>query len=347
MGARRATGNARSSCPSACSLRESRFWCFDGQNRLTVDGFWHSHVFLPVNDDGLSSYRYNSEYLLLVSRLRFEVPQREMRRARWISSFGRFGRCLREHRTGDSCCMTLRPGSRIVTTNGRQAALTRSTCHSSTSTVAPAMSSASASDRLRRSTRTPAKTAVTVTPAPPAEKRGKQRDPEAQLDYLLTNSRSKVTTLDIAVSLEHISGRETSNETCLALLQDLLNYENFFNLSEESKELLCSLLPPTAFVTYTQTVDRTHSSGGADAPAASCPDFERNPATLDPTFFMSPFMLSAAHAWQDHIYSGFFSAKSQDTLAKYADSVHAGTLHAEWKDETWAREHPPPKRPAI
>ena len=209
------------------------------------------------------------------------------------------------------------------------------------------MSTASASDRPRRSTRTPAKAAVTVAPASPAEKKGKQRDPEAQLDYLLTNSRSKVTTLDIAVSLKHFSGRGTSNETYPALLQDVLNYESFLNLSEESKELLCSLLPPTAFVTYTQTVDRTHPSGRADASAASCPGFERSPATLDPTFFTSPFLLSAAHAWQDHIYSGFFSVKSQDTLAKHADGVHTGTLHAEWKDETWAREHPPPKRPAI
>lgn len=226
------------------------------------------------------------------------------------------------------------------------ASLARLTQYSPT-TIASAMSTASTSDRPRRSTRTQAKPAVIVAPASPTEKKGKQRDPEAQLDYLLTNSRSKLTTVDISVSLLHLLRRDTSIETRSALLQDVLNYENFLNLSEESRELLGSLLPPTAFVTCTQTVDPTHPSGGAAAPVASSPDFERSPATLDPTFFTSPFLLSAAHAWQDHVYSGFFSNKSQDTLAKYADGAHAGTLHAEWKDDAWTREHPPPKRPTI
>ncbi|EKM51291.1 uncharacterized protein PHACADRAFT_151948 [Phanerochaete carnosa HHB-10118-sp] len=188
------------------------------------------------------------------------------------------------------------------------------------------MSPAGTSDRPRRSTRAPAKAVTIAAPASPAEKKGKQRDPEAQLEHLLTNSRSKLTTIDIA---------------------DVISYENFLDLSEESKELLCSLLPPTAFLTHIPSVNPSHPSGSVALSSTWGADIERSPATLDPAFFTSPFLLGAAHAWQDHIYSGFFSAKSQDSLAKYSEGVHNGMLRAEWKDEAWMREHPPPKRPAL
>lgn len=240
-------------------------------------------------------------------------------------------------------------GNNILITAERQNCLTRrrrvSPRLSPTTITVPAMSAASTSDRPRRSKRAQTKAVAAAAPASP-EKKGKQRDPEAQLEYLLANSRSKLTTIDIAVSSHH-SDNARNDGAYLVVMQDVINYENFLELSEESKELLCSLLPPTAFTTYMPTVDPTHPSGSTAASYVGGSDFERGPATLDPIFFTSPFLLGAAHAWQDHIYSGFFSSTSQDTLTKYSEGVQTGAVRAEWKDEAWAREHPPPKRPTL
>ena len=127
-----------------------------------------------------------------------------------------------------------------------------------------------------------------------------------------------------------------------------MNYENFLNLSPESQELLCSLLPPTAFVTFQPTVDPTHpakadTSAGDDAMNQ---DVDRSPATLDPLFFTSPFLLSAAQTFQDHIFSGWQSHKAKESLEKFRVGVRdtESNVRADWKDEEWSREHASPRR---
>ena len=67
----------------------------------------------------------------------------------------------------------------------------------------------------------------------------------------------------------------------------------------------------------------------------------RNPATLDPTVFTSPFFLSAAHTWQDHLVSNWLGKKASDDLEKFRQGAGDGTLHADWKDEVWELDHSP------
>lgn len=58
-------------------------------------------------------------------------------------------------------------------------------------------------------------------------------------------------------------------------------------------------------------------------------------------------MRGAARAWQDHLYSGFFSATREDARARCAEALRRGDVRAEWKDEAWAREHPPRARTGM
>ncbi|KAM5540014.1 hypothetical protein V8D89_006154 [Ganoderma adspersum] len=189
-----------------------------------------------------------------------------------------------------------------------------------------------ASTRPRRSTRTPAKTpgaaAASAPPESPVQAKRKTRDteksPADKLEYLLTNSKSKLTRVDIS---------------------DLINYNNFLELSEEAQERLCALLPPTAFATYVPSVSSSHPDGRRSPGAADAMDVDvpvlRNPATLDPTVLTSPFFLSAAHTWQDHLVSNWLGKKASDDLEKFRQGARDGTLHADWKDEVWELDHSP------
>ncbi|GJE94053.1 Asx homology domain-containing protein [Phanerochaete sordida] len=183
------------------------------------------------------------------------------------------------------------------------------------------MSDAGPSTRPRRSTRAPARAPAPVAPSP-AKKQKQQRDPAARLAYLLEDSRSKLATVDIA---------------------DVVSYEHFAALSAESQALLCALLPPTAFASFAPHVDGTHPSGTPTPPA----DGARTPATLDPAFLADTHVRGAARAWQEHIAAGFFSAASRGAQERYRAGVRSGEMHAEWKDDAWARAHPPPRRPAL
>ena len=55
---------------------------------------------------------------------------------------------------------------------------------------------------------------------------------------------------------------------------------------------------------------------------------------------------SAAHTFQDHLFSGWLGKKAEADLARFLKGASDGTLSAEWKDEVWAREHQPGARPA-
>ena len=81
-----------------------------------------------------------------------------------------------------------------------------------------------------------------------------------------------------------------------------------------------------------------------DSPPPSDSARLRTPATLDPAVFTSPFFLSAAHTFQDHLFSGWLGKKAEADLARFLKGARDGTLSAEWKDEVWAREHQPGAR---
>ncbi|CDO75926.1 hypothetical protein BN946_scf184873.g15 [Trametes cinnabarina] len=202
---------------------------------------------------------------------------------------------------------------------------------------------------VRRSTRTPAKSpksSAVATAAPPespaAGSKRKARGPAGKtpaekLEYLLTNPKSKLTKVDISVGL----------------LFEVVNYTNFLELSEEAQNRLCALLPPTAFSTYSPSVCPTHPDStlssdsaqhGADRMDVDDAHAERIPATLDPTVFTSPFFLSAAHTFQDHLFSGWLGKKASDDLETFKEGVRTGQMHADWKDDAWERDHHQPLR---
>lgn len=63
-------------------------------------------------------------------------------------------------------------------------------------------------------------------------------------------------------------------------------------------------------------------------------------ATVDPVFFNNSFFLSGSRTFQDHVFSGWLTKKSKDAVLQYEQGIKDGTLHAEWKDEEWERDHP-------
>ena len=106
---------------------------------------------------------------------------------------------------------------------------------------------------------------------------------------------------------------------------------------------LCALLPSTAFNTYIPLVCDTHPDFRAQP--TDLMDVDRTPATLDPTIFTSSFFLSAAHTWQDHLFSSWLTKKASEDLEKFEQGAREGTLHADWKDEAWERDHSAQSRP--
>ncbi|KZT67576.1 hypothetical protein DAEQUDRAFT_694007 [Daedalea quercina L-15889] len=216
-----------------------------------------------------------------------------------------------------------------------------------------------AGGRPRRTTRAPIKAPLAMTEGESSGSPGKDKTQASEktsadrLEYLLTNPRSKLTKIDIS---------------------DVLSYANFLDLSPGSQQLLVALLPLTAFTAFSPSVPPTHvdylppqvdyrppqsdveaavpldddrmdvdaqPSGSGSFPGTQ----ERTPATLDPAVFTSPFFLSAARTYQDHLYSGWFGKKAREEVAQFQSGVHEGTLHAEWKDDVWERDHHPQQNP--
>ncbi|KAL1943738.1 hypothetical protein VTO73DRAFT_4183 [Trametes versicolor] len=190
-----------------------------------------------------------------------------------------------------------------------------------------------ASTRPRRSARTPAKppakTPASAAPPPesPARPRQKAREAAAKsspekLEYLLSNTKSKLTRVEMT---------------------EVINYPIFLDLPEEVQNRLCALLPSTAFSTFSPSVCPTHpdydATGDGDQMQVDYAPDDRTSATLDPTVFTSPYFLSAAHTFQDHLFSSWMGKKAADDLTKFEESARSGAMHIDWKDEVWEREH--------
>ncbi|RPD72958.1 hypothetical protein L226DRAFT_553923 [Lentinus tigrinus ALCF2SS1-7] len=179
-------------------------------------------------------------------------------------------------------------------------------------------SEACGSTRPRRSARTPAKAAARQ----PGKRKARTsaKSPAEELEHLLTHAKSHLTKIDIS---------------------NVLNYNYFLELSQESQLRLCSMLPPTAFLTYRPSVCSSHPDFPSQQQSVDGMDVDQTPATLDPMVFTSPFFLSAAHTWQDHLFSSWLGQKASDDLEAFKQGAKDGTLHAPWKDEAWDRDHQP------
>lgn len=132
-------------------------------------------------------------------------------------------------------------------------------------------------------------------------------------------------------------------------VQTVLNPENFLKLSPESQRELCSLLPPVAFSTYQPHVSAEHPSvhgspESHDTDGQIKPIPKHSTADFDHTFLENSFLLSAAHAFQDHLVTGWMTVTEDGQISAYQEGVFTGAMHAQWKDEEWQQSHKPSKQ---
>ncbi|KAF8804207.1 hypothetical protein BYT27DRAFT_7243935 [Phlegmacium glaucopus] len=174
-------------------------------------------------------------------------------------------------------------------------------------------------DRPRRTTRQPVKSykiLVASDSAPRAPKR--KVDPEQRLNALLENSKSELASME---------------------LPDIINGHAWQMLSGDSQVHLKTLLPPTAFTNYLESLGSDHPSieGGmnTDEPL----DTNSTDAELNFNIFSDPHFLAASRTFQDHLYLGWFSAAHLEKVEDFQKAVRNGTLAAPWKDEVWEREN--------
>ncbi|KAH8105481.1 hypothetical protein BXZ70DRAFT_921031 [Cristinia sonorae] len=184
--------------------------------------------------------------------------------------------------------------------------------------------SGAASSRPRRTTSATTEASSSSSAGSKRKARDNDGASSTKLDYLLTNSKSKLTTMDIT---------------------DVLNYENFVNLSEESQVALCRLMPPTAFSTFSRSLPPLHPGyARGTSPMDVDTSNANSPATLNPNFFSSPAFLAAANTFQDHLYSSWMTTTAIAQVNKFKQGIQDGSLHAQWKDEAWNDEAQPSKQ---
>ncbi|GLB42765.1 putative asx homology domain containing protein [Lyophyllum shimeji] len=160
---------------------------------------------------------------------------------------------------------------------------------------------------------------ATSTPTRPKRKT-QHADPADQLRFLLSNPKSELTSMDIS---------------------DLINAASWDMLSLESKEVLKTLLPPTALLGFQPTIDPDHPSApdcvSVDGPSGGVSPFAS--AEVDTSVFTDSHFLAAAHTLQDHIYSDWMSDAHAAKVKKFEEGISDGTLAAPWKDEVWERDN--------
>ena len=112
-------------------------------------------------------------------------------------------------------------------------------------------------------------------------------------------------------------------------------------LSGDSQTHLKTLLPPTAFTNYVESLGSDHPSiekgmmNIDDEPTTNL----QIDAELNLSIFTDPHFLAASRTFQDHLYYGWFSAAHLEKVRDFEETVRNGTLAAPWKDEVWNREH--------
>ncbi|EAU83430.1 hypothetical protein CC1G_12333 [Coprinopsis cinerea okayama7 len=174
------------------------------------------------------------------------------------------------------------------------------------------------SDRPRRSTRQAARPVpVASTSSPSRPKRVSQPiEPAEQLRILLESPKSILTKVDVA---------------------DVFNLAAWEMLSAESRAALAKLLPPTAFVDYTPSLDASHPASSDMMVIDTDPNASRpvNPSAI----FNNPHFLAAAQTFQDHLFSGWLSPPHLEKVQVFQKRIEEGSLAAPWKDEVWLEEN--------
>ncbi|KAF8493579.1 hypothetical protein JB92DRAFT_2750045 [Gautieria morchelliformis] len=194
-----------------------------------------------------------------------------------------------------------------------------------------------ATERPRRSIQVPAKFQDKVLEEKPTVSASKKRkasstkdshqDP-ASLDFLLTNPKSPLVGLDIST---------------------LINENTWSALSQDSRALLSTMLPPTVFPLFRPSLDSHHPantqlSGEAIEAAHIDADAMALASEPDPCFFSEPFFEAGTRTFQDHLVSGWLTPTHDALVGEYITNLQKGEIHAPWKDDVWSAEHPVVRR---
>jgi hypothetical protein len=126
------------------------------------------------------------------------------------------------------------------------------------------------------------------------------------------------------------------------LPQDIINAQTWQMLSGDSQTHLKTLLPPTAFTNYFESLGTDHPSiekGMMNVDELPADTDQKSDAELNLGIFSDPHFLAASRTFQDHLYFGWFSAAHREKVKDFQETVRNGTLAAPWKDEVWNREH--------
>ena len=129
------------------------------------------------------------------------------------------------------------------------------------------------------------------------------------------------------------------------LPQDIMNAQTWQMLSGDSQTHLKTLLPPTAFTNYLESLGSDHPSIEKNMMhidnelPADTDQQQQADAELNLGIFSDPHFLAASRTFQDHLYYGWFSAAHREKVSDFEETVRNGTLAAPWKDEVWNREH--------
>ncbi|KAJ7746438.1 Asx homology domain-containing protein [Mycena maculata] len=172
-------------------------------------------------------------------------------------------------------------------------------------------------DAPRRSNRKPKPTQREPPPAAenvPLKRKAKEDvDPAEQLHFLLQNSKSRLTKMNIS---------------------DLINANSWNILSPDSQSRLAAFLPSTAFRSFQPTLGSDHPAAGDLMTVDSS---ESGP--IDTSLFTDAHFLAAARTFQDHLYSNWLSDAHAEKVSKYTQGIQDGSLAAPWKDEVWERDN--------
>ncbi|KAG8882998.1 hypothetical protein FRB97_007371 [Tulasnella sp. 331] len=162
-------------------------------------------------------------------------------------------------------------------------------------------------------------------PSTSATKIGSAKRPRAppKLDYLLSDPKSKL---------------------CYMEITEVINANTWSMLSEDARNRLSALLPPTSFWNFMSEVDPSHPSRSSKVNRSAEDRMEvdylpRSAAFLKDDFMSCQFLHAATNQFQDHIFSSYFTEEHHKKVEAFQQALKDGSAHVPWKDDAWAQDH--------
>ncbi|KAG8858280.1 hypothetical protein FRB96_005411 [Tulasnella sp. 330] len=168
-------------------------------------------------------------------------------------------------------------------------------------------------------------------PSTSATKIGSAKRPRAppKLDYLLSDPKSKL---------------------CYMEITEVINANTWSMLSEDARNRLSALLPPTSFWNFMSEVDPSHPSRSSKVNRSAEDRMEvdylpRSAAFLKDDFMSCQFLHAATNQFQvpELQYLAFrikfLKQEHHKKVEAFQQALKDGSAHVPWKDDAWAQDH--------